>query len=119
MRILRSGLNEVQAAILVHFLETYLSLELDEEQEFQQLIPQEEVKTVRYNTPWHRQGRIEGALVARREILLRQLRVKFGSVSSTTEQRVLSIESTEELDRLLEQLIHAGSIEKMELLADV
>ncbi len=113
--ILRSDLNEVQAAILVHFLETYLPLEPAEEQEFQQLIPREEVETVKYNTPWHRQGRLD----ARREILLRLLRVKFGSVSSTTEQRVLSIKSTEELDRLLEQLIHAESIEKMELPADV
>jgi hypothetical protein len=40
---------------------------------------------------------------------------KFGSVPETTSQRVQSIESKEELDRLLRKLIHANSLAEMGL----
>jgi polyhydroxyalkanoate synthesis regulator phasin len=49
------------------------------------------------------------------DILLAQLNEKFGLVPETTSQKVQSIESKEELDRLLRQLIHANSIEEMGL----
>lgn len=49
------------------------------------------------------------------DILLAQLSEKFGLVPETTSQKVQSIESKEELDRLLRQLIHANSIEEMGL----
>ena len=65
---------------------------------------------MRFITSWERK--------TRREILLRQLRVKFGDVSSAVTQRVLAIDEAEKLDRLLEQLIHAESIEKMGLASD-
>jgi len=54
-------------------------------------------------------------LASRRETLLTLLSEKFGSVPETTSQRVQSIESKEELDRLLSQLIHANSLTEMGL----
>ena len=62
-------------------------------------------------TSWERQG----ALAAHREILIRLLRVKFGTVPETTVQRVESISSTDDLDQLLEKIIHASSLAEMGL----
>ena len=78
---------------------------------------------MQFITSWERRARAEGVaegiakgvLASRREILLAQLSEKFGSVPETTSQRVQSIESTEELDRLLRQLIHANSLTEMGL----
>ena len=72
---------------------------------------QEEVQAMKFITSWERQG----ALTARRETLLTLLNEKFGSVPETTNQRVQSIESQEELERLLRQLIHANSFAEMGL----
>jgi hypothetical protein len=66
-------------------------------------------------TSWERRARAEGVLASKRETLLAQLDEKFGSVPETTNQRVQSIESKEELDRLLCQLIHANSLTEMGL----
>lgn len=108
--IATSSVSEVQAALLIHFLDTYLSLDETEEEEFQQLIQKEEVEAMRFITSWERKKQ--------REILLRQLRVKFGDVPPVVEQRVMAIDEAEELDKLLEQVIHAESIEKMGLTSD-
>jgi hypothetical protein len=68
---------------------------------------------------WERKARAEGVaegvLASRRETLLALLDEKFGSVPKITSQRVQSIESTEELDRLLRQIIHANSLAEMGL----
>ena len=82
-------------------------------------IQQEEVQAMKFITSWERKARAEGVakgvLVSRRETLLTLLSEKFGSVPETTSQRVQSIESKEELDRLLCQLIHANSLTEMGL----
>ena len=62
-------------------------------------------------TSWERRARTE----SRREILIRLLRVKFDDVPETTMQRVESISSTDELDQLLEKVIHANSLAEMGL----
>jgi hypothetical protein len=108
--IVTSSMNEVQAALLIHFLDTYLLLDKTEEEQFQQLIQRGEVEAMRFITSWERKKQ--------REILLRQLRVKFGDVPPAIEQRVMTIDEAEELDKLLEQVIRAESIEKMGLASD-
>ena len=69
---------------------------------------------MRFITSWERKGELK----ALREILLRLLKVKFDEVPPAVAQRVIAIDKTEELDRLLEQLIHAKSIEQMGLAYD-
>ncbi|MBC8235830.1 hypothetical protein H8E77_40295 [bacterium] len=69
---------------------------------------------MRFITSWERKGELK----ALREILLRLLKVKFDKVPPVVAQRVLAIDKTEKLYRLLEQLIHAESIEKMGLASD-
>ena len=116
--IATSGVNEVQAALLVHFLDTYLPLDETEEEEFQQLIQKEEVEAMRFITSWEQKGIAEGELKALRATLLRLLKVKFSDVPPVVAQHVLAIDEAKELDTLLEQLIHAESIEKMGLISD-
>ena len=60
-------------------------------------------------------GIAKGVLASRRETLIRLLQVKFDAVPETTVQRVESISSTDELDRLLEKIIHANSLAEMGL----
>jgi len=125
--IATSNITEVQAAILAYFVDTYLPLTQAEEEEFQKLIQQEEVQVMEFITSWQRKARAEGVaegiaegiakgvLASRREILIRQLKVKFDAVPETTVQRIESISSTDELDRLLEKIIHVNSLAEMGL----
>ena len=74
-------------------------------------------------TSWERRARAEGVaegvaegmLASKRETLIRQLQVKFDVVPEAIVQRIESISSTDELDRLLEKVIHANSIAEMGL----
>jgi hypothetical protein len=109
--IATSDINEVQTAILAYFVDTYLPLKQAEEAEFQRLVQQEEVQAMKFITSWERKG----ILTSRREVLIRQLQVKFGAVPETAVQRVESISSTDELDQLLEKVIHANSLAEMGL----
>jgi hypothetical protein len=125
--IAQSNINEVQAALLAYFVDTYLPLNEAEEEEFQKLIQQEEVIAMQFITSWERQGiikgrvegrnegRAEGELIARRETLLDLLLEKFGEVPSTVAQQVEAISSKEELEPLLRKLIHANSFSEMGL----
>ena len=117
--IATSNITEVQAAILAYFVDTYLPLTQAEEEEFQRLIQQEEVQVMQFITSWERRARAEGVaegvLASRRETLIRLLQVKFDAVPETTVQRVESISSTDELDRLLEKIIHSNSLTEMGL----
>jgi len=86
-------------------------------------IQQEEVQAMKFITSWERKARAEGVaegiaegvLASKREILIRLLRVKFKAVPETTVQRVESISSTDELDRLLKKIIHVNSLAEMGL----
>jgi uncharacterized protein YggL (DUF469 family) len=71
----------------------------------------EEVTVMEFVTSWERRARVEKT----RENLLALLGEKFGSLPETSIQRVQSIDSEKELDRLLRQLIHANSLAEMRL----
>jgi hypothetical protein len=105
------NLNEVQIALLLHFLETYLKLTPEEETEVQKRIVKEEVTPMQIVNPYV----LRGQLKARSEILARQLQIRFGELPPDTVQRVQEIDSIETLDQLLEQVIRAESLEQVEL----
>jgi len=71
----------------------------------------EEVTVMQFITSWERRARVEKT----RENLLAMLGEKFGSLPETSIQRVQSIDSEKELDRLMRQLIHANSLADMGL----
>ncbi len=58
---------------------------------------------------------LRGELKAKREILARQLQIRFGELPPDTAQRVQEIDSIETLDQLLAQVIRAESLEQVEL----
>ena len=66
---------------------------------------------MQFITSWERRARLEEA----REILLALLGEKFGTLPEVIIQKVQGIDSEEELDRLLRQLIHANSLAEMGL----
>jgi len=109
--IATSNITQAQAVLLAYFVETYLPLTQAEQEEFEGLIQREEVSVMQFITSWERKGMIQ----ARREVLLYQLNEKFGTVPPSISQQVQIIESADELDRLLRQLIHANSIVEMGL----
>ncbi len=113
--IATSNITQAQSALLAHFVETYLPLTEAEQEEFEGLIHREEVSVMQFITSWERQGITKGLLQARREVLLSLLGEKFGTVPPLISQQVQTIESSEALDRLLRQLIHANSIAELGL----
>ncbi|MBI1926153.1 hypothetical protein HYR99_18115 [Candidatus Poribacteria bacterium] len=109
------NLTEVQSALLFHFLETYLKLTPEEEEEVQKLIVKEEVTPMQIVNPYIRRGEIQGELKAMHRTLTRLLQAKFSELPPDTVQRVQEIDSIEELDKLFEQAIHAESLEQVNL----
>ena len=55
---------------------------------------------------------------ARREMILRQMRTKFGSVPEEVETQVQRITDRVELDRLTDLILSAQSLEEMHLLRE-
>ena len=113
--IATSEITEAQAALLAHFVETYLPLTPAEQKAFEQLIQREEVAVMEFITSWERKGIEQGRTQEARDTLLELLQEKFGTIPETTVQRVQSISSVEDLRRLLRQIIHANSLPEMGL----
>jgi hypothetical protein len=62
---------------------------------------------------WEARGEIKGSLNASRNILLRQLQLKFGSVPDPMKQAIDSQNDQATLDRWLDSVITATSIEDL------
>ncbi|HXV64454.1 MAG TPA: DUF4351 domain-containing protein, partial [Vicinamibacteria bacterium] len=61
------------------------------------------------------EGREEGLREGKRKTLAQLLTAKFGSLPPETISRIEGLESVDELDRYLERVLTAGSIEEMGL----
>ncbi len=59
------------------------------------------------------QGREEGLVAGKRETLLHLLATKFGTLPGETALRVQAMESPDELDRYLDRLLTAKSLDEM------
>jgi cysteinyl-tRNA synthetase len=104
------GLNPAQVQLISGFIDTYLELNTQEEALFQQQLAtiepkQEEVMEI--VTSWMREG-IERGLAQGRQreavsFVLRQLKRRFGVLSSQLEERIqaLSVETLEDLGEAL------------------
>ena len=60
-----------------------------------------------------REGRQEGQVLTLRKMLLRQLTLRFGRLPKAVRSRVERISSTQDLERLTEQVLSARSLEEM------
>ncbi|MBX3169493.1 MAG: flagellar assembly protein H [Candidatus Eremiobacteraeota bacterium] len=99
-----------KAAIIGHFVESYLKLTAEEVRTFErivELLPQEEKETVMtYTTSWHREGRKEGRLEGRKEghheasreiaLRLRASGVDLQTIASCTDLTISEVESLTE-----------------------
>jgi len=117
-RVAQSDLDDARKFLLVNFIQTYYPLAADEGEAFERLLFQADFREVpEMQVTWadkmKEEGRQAGVLQARREILLRQLTRKFGSLPDEVTSRVNALQSIAELDAYLDRLVTAESVEEM------
>jgi hypothetical protein len=119
-RVAASGLDEASKYLLLDVIATYLELSDDERERYETLISRKEYRIVlevkeTWSDRMREKLREEVAVEAKREVLLRQLAVKFGPLSPETIAKVTAIPSAAELDAHLERFVSATSLEQMDL----
>ena len=111
---------------------TYTDLEDDDAAEFDKIMAEledEEVQDVRMSMTerWRREGleqgkkegreegREEGHAEGARDVVIRLLSKRFGSLSAQVQRRLAAISSTEELSRLAERMYQVETLEELGL----
>jgi hypothetical protein len=115
LRIARALLDEARRVLLANCVETYLPLEGEERQAFEELVQQpsfEEVSEMRsvYEIQGERRGKQRAALL--------QLREKFGELPERIEARIRAMETDAELEVLLRRILRANSLSELGLEGD-
>jgi hypothetical protein len=124
-RIARSGLDEARQYLLVNFVETYLTLNEDEQAVYEGLLDEGGHMAVQalemtWGEKLREEGRQEGqavgreigALATKREMLLDVLRLRFGPVPETLAVTIAQADDTW-LTRLYHQAVLASSLEEL------
>jgi hypothetical protein len=115
---LLSSVDEARKSLLLNLIETYMPLNAEQEAEFAQLLGQEEAQEVRRMiTVYEERGIAKGITQGKREMLLHQMRLKFGELPEPILTKVEAIATETELDALSERILTANSLEEMGLLA--
>jgi len=115
-RVLLSDLDEARKSLLVNIIESYLPLNSADEVEFNRVIVETGSEEVReMMTIYEERGIEKGLSQGKREMLLHQLRLKFGDVPETVVQKIEHVEDPEQLDELSGRLLFANSLEEMDL----
>jgi flagellar biosynthesis/type III secretory pathway protein FliH len=105
-------LDPARSALIGVFIESYLKLTARELRKFDIELgrqePQERKAAMELLTSWHRTGRQEGLQeglhLGKEDLVMRQIRRRFGSVSSTVTQRLDTLTS-DQLNELGEALL--------------
>lgn len=101
-------LDPARSQLIGGFIGTYLKLNAEEmkqyEQEFARLTPEEKEANMELMNPWVKQGWEEGMQEGKGELVVRQLKRKFGPVSPVVTERLNHL-SSEQLNNLGEALI--------------
>jgi len=120
----QSGLDDARKALLGTVIETYISLSPSEQHEFERLVATAEGEEVgkmisvyeqRGIAKGIEQGIEQGETRGKRKTLLRQMRSKFGGVSGELAARVESISDNELLDRLLDRILTASTVDELQI----
>jgi len=114
-------LDPARSQLIGGFIGTYLKLNTAEmkqyEQEFAQLTPEEQEANMELMNPWVKQGwedgKKEGRQEGKEELVVRQLKRRLGSVSTTVRERLNHL-SSEQLNDLGEALIDFKSSADLE-----
>jgi Domain of unknown function (DUF4351) len=124
--IATAGLSEKQEVQLLDLVQTYLELEGPEAERFDTLKEQELVKEVddmaltwagKIELRGWENGRIEGSLATARRLVIRLLERRFGPLPQEVRSRVEQLEAQDDLERLSERLLDAGSLAELGLSA--
>lgn len=121
MRMLfKSGYTRQEIQDLLLFINWILQLPPELEQQLRHDVAAVDPKEKEmYITNWDRimfdQGIEEGKIQGRIEMILRQLKLKFGSVSSETETQLSRIEDIDKLDEIGDSLLTINSLDELAL----
>ncbi len=114
LALARSGVDEARLTLLTNVVETYLKLNDVERASFDTLVATPDGKEVEMVVSVYEERGIEkGELRAERRTLLRQLEQKFGNVPDEIRSRIEAITVIAELDRLLDTVLIANSLNEM------
>ncbi|MCY7283709.1 MAG: DUF4351 domain-containing protein [Cyanobacteria bacterium CAN_BIN43] len=113
----RLRLNAAQARMISGFVDTYLRLEAQEEEEFQRELdriePSQKEGVMEVVTSWMEAGIERGIERGERSLILRQLNRRFGSLPQVTQAQVEAL-SLERLELLGEALLDFTSLVELE-----
>ncbi len=112
--------NEARRSLLLNIVEQNIVLDAVEEADFQRAIGAPEFEEVRRMiTPYEQRGieigMQQGMLNGMKYTVLKTMRARFGDLPSTVKARVESINEQEELDRLIDRVLQAESVEALGL----
>ncbi|MBE3575026.1 MAG: DUF4351 domain-containing protein [Firmicutes bacterium] len=127
----RMRLDPARSGLIMAFVETYLPLNRAEEEDFQAglatLEPKEAATLMEFTTSWHEKGRAEGRVEGRVEglaeglvqgqveLMLRQIRKRFGAVPQGLEDELRALPK-ERLGEIGEALLDVSSPEELRAL---
>lgn len=100
-------LNPAKSRVIGVFIESYLKLTAAEnklyEQVLAELAPEGREATMEMMTSWHQAGRQEGLQAGKEDLVIRQIRRRFGDVSTSLIQQIdrLTVEQLNELGEAL------------------
>jgi hypothetical protein len=112
-RIGQARLDEARQYLLVNFVETYLPLQVEAEQRYQELLAREEHRMAKQvQMTWgdriREEASREARLLEKRDAVLRVLRLRFGATPEDLVQRIEAIGTLAELNELLERALTAN-----------
>jgi hypothetical protein len=109
---LASAVDEARKSLLINIIETYLTLTEREEEEFRQAIGQSHLQEVTHMLTIYEE---RGILKGKRDLLLKQLHIKFGVLPDAISAKVQAIDTEAELDTLAERVLSASTLAEMGL----
>ncbi len=118
-RVVESELDQTLKYLLVNVIETYFVLSGEDAERYRRLVSRKEYRAVQeVELTWAdklmEKGREAGVIEGMRRSLLRQLTAKFGDLPTAVTARIESM-SVAELDRVLDRILTATTLEELEL----
>ena len=128
----RRKVDPARMELLAAFFEAYLKLNREEEERLYRKLGKMDKKEVdaimQITTSWHEkgraegraeglaegraEGRAEGKIKAKQEVICRYLARRFGADSAAIQEKVPQLTDMDALDRVLDELFAAGSLEE-------
>ena len=118
--VAKGKVGDAREYLLLDLIKTYFELEPGEEDNFNKLLSMPEYREayemeLTWSEKMIQQGRLAGLVEGKRETLKHQLTKKFGTIPEKTMARIEALDSLEELDRYLDSVLTAESLEEMGL----